>query len=278
MDYMKHYSELIGTRKLLGRKKSKTEYYENHHSIPKWLGGDNSKDNMVLLTAREHFIAHWLLWKHYRDRPSALAFHRMTRSNNDNQQRNFTSKQFELARNAHSESQKGINNHMFGKPSPNRGKPGVCRGVSRPELSKRMSGENNPAKKSESRKAISSALSGVPKSESHKASMSTAALKIEKTKCTYCDVIVDNRNFARWHGNNCKMNVNGARFYLKVQPETKPRGQLHCEWCDKSFDIMSYGHWHGDQCSLNPNSERALASIPKAPIIVASTTPESPVS
>ena len=38
-------------------------YFEKHHIIPKSLGGSNRKDNLVKLTAREHFICHWLLTK-----------------------------------------------------------------------------------------------------------------------------------------------------------------------------------------------------------------------
>jgi len=38
-------------------------YTEKHHIIPKSLSGDNSEDNLVTLTAREHFICHWLLTK-----------------------------------------------------------------------------------------------------------------------------------------------------------------------------------------------------------------------
>jgi len=38
-------------------------YTEKHHIIPKSLGGDNSKDNLVKLTAKEHFICHLLLPK-----------------------------------------------------------------------------------------------------------------------------------------------------------------------------------------------------------------------
>ena len=40
-------------------------YFEKHHVIPKSLGGTNDKSNLVKLTAREHFIAHWLLAKIY---------------------------------------------------------------------------------------------------------------------------------------------------------------------------------------------------------------------
>jgi hypothetical protein len=38
-------------------------YTESHHIIPKSLGGNNRKDNIVKLTAREHFVCHWLLTK-----------------------------------------------------------------------------------------------------------------------------------------------------------------------------------------------------------------------
>jgi len=33
-------------------------YKERHHIIPKCMGGNNEKDNLVYLTAREHFIIH----------------------------------------------------------------------------------------------------------------------------------------------------------------------------------------------------------------------------
>lgn len=38
-----------------------TGYAERHHIIPKCLGGSNKKNNLVSLTAREHFICHLLL-------------------------------------------------------------------------------------------------------------------------------------------------------------------------------------------------------------------------
>ena len=38
-------------------------YVEKHHIIPKSLGGNNEQTNLVKLTAREHFVCHWLLTK-----------------------------------------------------------------------------------------------------------------------------------------------------------------------------------------------------------------------
>ena len=40
-------------------------YTESHHIIPKSLNGTDDKNNLVDLTAREHFICHWLLTKIY---------------------------------------------------------------------------------------------------------------------------------------------------------------------------------------------------------------------
>lgn len=70
MDYKKQYNALCNTRKVLDRQKSPEcsegyVYYDLHHILPKFAGGSDDKDNLVLLTAREHFLAHWLLAKIY---------------------------------------------------------------------------------------------------------------------------------------------------------------------------------------------------------------------
>ena len=62
MNYLKIYEELINSRKNLNRSK-KTDHYELHHILPRCLGGSDEKENLVLLTPREHFLAHYLLWK-----------------------------------------------------------------------------------------------------------------------------------------------------------------------------------------------------------------------
>lgn len=62
MDYIKHYDKLIEQAKTREPIKG---YTETHHIIPKCLGGDNSIDNLVVLTAEEHYIAHLLLAKIY---------------------------------------------------------------------------------------------------------------------------------------------------------------------------------------------------------------------
>ena len=43
--------------------KNNDSYIEKHHIIPKSLGGSNKKENLVNLSAREHYICHLLLVK-----------------------------------------------------------------------------------------------------------------------------------------------------------------------------------------------------------------------
>ena len=59
MDYNKHYTRLCHRGQ--NREKKEGMYYERHHIIPRCKGGSDSKDNLTLLTAREHYIAHYLL-------------------------------------------------------------------------------------------------------------------------------------------------------------------------------------------------------------------------
>lgn len=59
--YERYYNILIDSRKT--RLLDKSIYTEKHHIIPKSLGGPNSRDNLLRLLPREHFIAHLLLAK-----------------------------------------------------------------------------------------------------------------------------------------------------------------------------------------------------------------------
>jgi hypothetical protein len=59
MDYKKIYNSIIEKRKL--NELPKDVYGEKHHILPKCLGGNDEKDNLIRLTAKEHFICHLLL-------------------------------------------------------------------------------------------------------------------------------------------------------------------------------------------------------------------------
>lgn len=75
MDYRRIYTQLVHRAQ---ERKNVSGYSETHHIIPRAHGGDNTPDNLVQLTAREHFLAHWLLWRIHRDRSTALAFRLLT--------------------------------------------------------------------------------------------------------------------------------------------------------------------------------------------------------
>jgi hypothetical protein len=57
--YTKWYYSIVST----AQSRQINDYTEQHHIIPKSLGGSNDLDNLVSLTSREHFICHLLLTK-----------------------------------------------------------------------------------------------------------------------------------------------------------------------------------------------------------------------
>ena len=67
MNYKRIYDALIQHRKINKLTKSPTCYCELHHITPKCMNGKDKPENLINLTAREHYIAHLLLWKHYKD-------------------------------------------------------------------------------------------------------------------------------------------------------------------------------------------------------------------
>lgn len=83
------------------RNKGTDCYYEAHHILPKSLFPDYKKEkwNIVLLTAKEHFVCHWLLVKmtsgiHRQKMYKAL--HRMSQTKDG--KRIFTSTEYEIVR------------------------------------------------------------------------------------------------------------------------------------------------------------------------------------
>jgi hypothetical protein len=85
-----------------------TGYTENHHIIPKSLSGPDEPFNIVALTAREHFICHWLLTKMVTGKRNEWkminALGHMMWSENKNQERfKVNARTYELLKKKHSE-------------------------------------------------------------------------------------------------------------------------------------------------------------------------------
>jgi hypothetical protein len=67
---------------------------EKHHIVPRSMGGSNYKSNLVNLSPRWHFVAHWMLWKAYRNAKMANAFWTMACCNGER----INSKTYEIVR------------------------------------------------------------------------------------------------------------------------------------------------------------------------------------
>ena len=136
MNYSRTYNRLIETRRVLCRIKSDDGLLELHHIIPRSLGGDNKKEKVFLLTPREHYLAHWLLYKIHKGQDKArmaYAFFMMSR-NNPNQKRDITSRMYERAKDA-MRSIRGEAHPMYGKK--------IWSDEQKAEISKRQLGKNN---------------------------------------------------------------------------------------------------------------------------------------
>jgi hypothetical protein len=99
-------------------------YTELHHIIPQSMGGSNDKDNLVELTAREHFICHWLLIKitEGKDKSKMLYALNGMKAENRYQQRyntKITARVYETYRIEHAENHSKT---MKGRPAKNKGK------------------------------------------------------------------------------------------------------------------------------------------------------------
>lgn len=120
MDYKNIYQQLINKTKLENRKKSNTVYYEAHHIKPKSFGGEgdcrNTKHpNIVLLTPKEHYIAHLLLVAIYPNSPAMYkALWNMCNVKKDLRFKP-SAKTYCRIRKEYIKNTLGSNNHFFGK-------------------------------------------------------------------------------------------------------------------------------------------------------------------
>ena len=119
MNYERIYNQIIDKR----RSNPCNGYVEKHHIIPRSLGGTDDVDNLVSLTAREHFICHYLLAKMYPK--ESFEWYKMNHAfmymkcKSYNQDRYFNSKLYEALRGNFSSIMSYAN---IGKHNPNYGK------------------------------------------------------------------------------------------------------------------------------------------------------------
>lgn len=190
--YERLYRDMTLSCKLRGLnkkvlKRDSDVYYEVHHIIPKYMGGSNEKTNLVLLTAREHLLAHWLLTRfltgsnRYKAKMAVAAF----LMNKDG--RKLTIRQMASVKKANAEAS-----------------------------SKRWT-ENNPSTLEKNREASSirttARMTGLaaqgkhPKqSDTQREAESERCSKRNKVKktCSHCGTEANSGNFGKYHGVKCE--------------------------------------------------------------------------
>lgn len=109
MDYQKIYNQLIDRAKV----RNIEGYKEVHHIIPRCLGGTDNPTNLVDLTPEEHYIAHQLLVKIYKDNKKVLSAAVIMCSNRaNNKLYGWLRRRFSVAQ---SKAMTGDGNTMFNK-------------------------------------------------------------------------------------------------------------------------------------------------------------------
>lgn len=98
MDYLKAYYRIVNNAK----SKERNGYLELHHIVPRCIYGENllneknlddvnQESNLVYLTAREHFISHWLLHRAFpKNKKLGLAFWAMAGMISPDHKRDYT--------------------------------------------------------------------------------------------------------------------------------------------------------------------------------------------
>jgi hypothetical protein len=210
MNYEKVYNQIIErakTRVLNG-------YKETHHIIPKCIGGVNKKENLINLTAKEHYICHKLLCKMYPDNDKLkFALWAMCNLKNPAHQRNYiiSASEYSYIRELVSIAKKGKNSR------PNKYIPS--------EETRRKLSESNKGKASWN-KGLIGYRKGILKTEDHKQKISIAnkgykhsneskekmsatrkGVVRDKKECPYCNRFLDPGNYSQFHGTKCKLNL-----------------------------------------------------------------------
>jgi hypothetical protein len=215
MNYSRIYEQIILKSKSEARAKGGAIYYENHHIIPKCLGGNNSKDNLVLLTAREHFISHHLLVKMYpSNRKLIHAFWYMCNIKNVHQQNRYIPSLsiYQEARELNASVGISI------------------------ETRQKMSRAHTDSNHTFDTKAKIAKSNSKPK---------------DRTVCIYCNKNISiGTNSKRWHFDNCK-NKMGNEHVKRKSPNTEII--VKCTHCNIVGGVNIMHRWHFDNCKNKIN-------------------------
>jgi hypothetical protein len=234
MNYQILHDSIINGAISKNRKRGNGEYYEQHHILPKCMGGTNHKSNLVLLTAREHFIVHKILPIIYPDfqKKLSLALHRMAFSRNKKMDRSYRigAREFERIRKEVGIAISGENNPFSGKKHKevslqiirDKTKERLSKPENHPlfnqprseETKEKISKANTGRKTSdETRKKMSEQRAGKPKSRQHVINQANSIRGLKRTeetknklripkpkyKCEHCEQVIGGRSNLHQH-------------------------------------------------------------------------------
>jgi hypothetical protein len=220
--YTKWYNEII--LRAQARTLSSDLYREKHHIVPRSLGGSNQASNLVILTAREHFLCHWLLTKMTSGQDQqkmAYACKRMMHSAGEKQYRyKVNSKLYEQLKISLNQI---LKNREFTdlwitplKKSAKRradaegAEEKAIRRDNMIRVNKSRKGEKRPWQSGANNHFFGVRMCGADNPFFNKKHSETTLSKLRKPKdkltCPHCQKIIGGQaNFYRWHGSNCKM-------------------------------------------------------------------------
>lgn len=248
MNYRKQYERLIESRRILNRVKNNDGLLEKHHIIPKSLGGSNDDDNLILLTPKEHYIAHLLLTEIYEGKDKAKMCYALLKmcQNNPNQKRGYSSKRYEKAKQLVSENCSGGNHPSSGK--------NLWSDKQKKEISERMKGENNPMY---GNKPWNYGKTLTPLSSEHKQKISESLTGYKKSNETKKKISESHKGKKKSEEHKRKLSesLKGRKVPRDVVEKTakKLRGRkqplIECPHCGKQGGTTMY-RWHFDNCKL----------------------------
>jgi len=222
------------------------EILEKHHILPRSLGGTNNPTNLVLLTPREHFIAHLLLTKLYtgKDRAKMIYAFSMMCQCNPSQKRQINSRYFSLYKKMASKYCIGENHPSFGRKQSNE---------MRKLLSEGRKGENNPMY---GKDPWNKGLSMPPYSEERRNKISEAnkgKILSDETKLK-----IGQSNKGKVRSEEFKKKLSEMNKGKPVSAETRKKlseagtgrkqKPLTCPHCNKEGRGSSMLRWHFDNC------------------------------
>ena len=192
-------------------------YFEKHHIIPVSLGGSNNKENIVKLTAKEHYVCHRLLTKMTvgdQKRSMNHAFWRFVNSKNTKRSYHLkiTARIYELAKidfaKSISESNTGLKRPLELKEKFSQMRKGDKNGMWGKKHKEESIRKIKEARKQQDNSHLKNRIISQEWREKIRntllAGSSTKGIPKPKVVCNCCKKQFAPHIIKRWHGDNCK--------------------------------------------------------------------------